>query len=404
MKRIGNYLTTLLFLGFIFTVGIYIQFDEDQKISFNENRSLAQKTPITKETILDGTFVRDYEKYFTDQFPGRYIWIQGYLQWQQLTDQTYYLDYYVHKDNWIYPKPMNYFAGESINTSTQYLGELESFLKEKEIEFYFFFLPARTVVLDAPYPSYIDKGYVRENRDYFMEKVPRDYLRTVDFTKDFREKFTQDELRKLYYQTDHHWNINGAFEGYRLIHHSFKETSDFFDEPDFDDSLFETTCFPQENFLGSYNKQLFSMVDSKDAACIMTPTNFDFNDFEVYAGEIRADLKVPWDKIYSRNINKGNKLVEYSGVFTEDHRELNIINPHKKKDDTKVLFLKDSYANPLTLLLSQHFYQTTFYDIRYNQDRSLYEYLEGKDFDVIAILYNDVTIFPGMYDFHLQQK
>lgn len=68
------------------------------------------------------------------------------------------------------------------------------------------------------------------------------------------------------------------------------------------------------------------------------------------------------------------------------------------------IIFKDSYVNPLTQLMSQHYYQTTFYDIRYNQDRTVYEYIEKHDFDTVAILYNNGTLFSTMYDFDLSEK
>lgn len=404
MKKFSNYLLTLLFLGFLFAIGVYVQISPDKPISFNENRSLAQKPAVSAETVIDGTFTQQYETYFTDQFAGRDVWVQGYLRWQQLTNQTFLSNYYVHEDNWVYPRPLGYFAGPSIDISTQRVQELESYAKENGIEMFFFSLPARVISLEAPYPSYIDEGYEKKNKEYFLEKLPKEHLKTVDLGAAFEKKFSQEELRELYFQTDHHWNIDGAFEGYQVIFDALNGNSELVNEPPLNLENFQKQCYPDENFIGSYNKQLYEMVDTSDEACTITPTSVDFNDFEVYAGEVRADLKVPWRQIYSRDLEKGAAYVEYSGTYTGDHRELNIINPLKKDEGTKVLFLKDSYANPLTMLLSQHFYQTTFYDIRYNQDRTLYEFLEKHDYDMIAFLYNDITIFPGMYDFHLAEK
>lgn len=56
-------------------------------------------------------------------------------------------------------------------------------------------------------------------------------------------------------------------------------------------------------------------------------------------------------QIYGGSLNQNKKIVDYSGVLTGDLRQINIINPNKSKEDTSILFIKDSYANPLTMLI-----------------------------------------------------
>lgn len=405
MKKLGQYLLTALFIGFIITIGMSFWMNPDKAISFNENRSLAQKPVVTTDAIIDGSFTKAYESYFTDQFPERDRWVEGYLDWQQLTNQTFLFDYFVSEDDeWIFPKPMDYFADDNIDRSIAYMHELTDYAQKNEIELFFFSLPERTISLKAPFPFYIKEGYEQANKDYFLDGLPKQGLTVVNMGGLFQNKFSQDELKDLYFQTDHHWNANGAFEGYKIIYDVLNKQSRHFNEPAFRSDIYESQCFPEENFLGSYNKQLYGMVNTTDVPCIITPTTLDYHDLEVYAGPVRDDLKVPYDSIYGRDLNKKLDWLEYAGLFTGDYRELNIINPHKKAADTKVLVLKDSYANPLTLWVSQHFYQTTYYDMRYNTDRTLYEFIEQNDYDTIIFLYNDLTVFSSMYDFHLSEK
>lgn len=403
MKKLGNYLTMVLFLVFIFAIGVQVVLTSDKASSFYENRVLAQKPVITKEAIMDGSFTKGYESYFTDQITGRDTWVKGYMKYQQLTNQTFTFNYYVNKeDQWIYPKPMNYTAFPSIDQSHNNLKELAQYTKERNMELFFFLLPERTIMLDMPYPSYVKEGYEKVNKQYFVENMPQDHLQLINVEESFRKQFNQEQLKSLYYQTDHHWNNIGAFEGYKVIYDALNNYSSHFNEPIFNEKNFENTCYPEEHFLGSYNKQLYADIHSEDLACTITPTNFDYNELEVYLGPIDQQFKIPYNEFYGKDINKGLPLIEYGGVFTGDFKEVNIINPKKEATDSKVLFIKDSYANPLTLLLSQHFYQSTFYDMRYNPDRTLYEFIESNDFDLIIFLYNDLTIFPGMYDFNLE--
>lgn len=403
LRKFGNYLIIILFLVFIFAIGVQVALTPDKASLFYENRALAQKPVITKEAIMDGSFTKGYESYFTDQITGRDSWVKGYLKYQQLTNQTFNFNYYINEeDQWIYPKPVNYTAFSNIDQSHHFLKELGNYTNEHDMELFFFLLPERMIMLDTPFPPYVKEGYEKVNKKYFVENMPQNHLQFINMEESFRKQFNQEQLKTFYYQTDHHWNSAGAFEGYRVIYNALNDNSSYFNEPIFNEKNFENTCFPDESFLGSYNKQLYEVVHSEDLACTITPTNFDYNKLEVYLGPIEQQFKVPYNDFYGKDINKGLDLIEYGGVFTGDFREVNIINPRKKASDSKVLFIKDSYANPLTLLLAQHFYQSTFYDMRYNPDRTLFELIESNDFDLIVFLYNDLTIFPNMYDFHLE--
>lgn len=405
MEKLGNYIITILFICFIFGLGILIQILPDRPASFYENRGLAQKPNMSVESIVDGNFTKEYENYFTDQFVGRDYWMQGYLGWQQMTNQTYFFKYYVSNDDWIYPKPLSYFAQSSIDRSIENMHEITNYAKERQIEIFFFSLPSRTNVLKAPFPSYIAEGYNMMSKSYFIDRLPYDYLTVINMGDIFKAKYTENELKDLYFQTDHHWNVYGAFSGYEIIYNTFNQKSSHFYEPIFNKDSYIEQCYDEENFLGSYNKQLYQLVDpSTDRACIITPIHFDGKDFQIFLGEPQSGEQVKWNEIYGKDLRKNKNIIEYSGLFTGDHREINIINPMKENENTKVLFIKDSYANPLTMWLPQHFYKTTFFDIRYNNDRSLYKYLEENEYDIIAFLYNDETLFSSMYDFHLQEN
>lgn len=403
VKKLGDSFLIVLFLGFIIGVGVLIQVYPDRPASFHENRALAQKPTFNMDAVLSGQYTEQFDGYFTDQFVARDFWIQGYLGWQQLTKQTFFFRYFVAEDEWIYPKPLEYFAQSSMDESIQSLQQFVADMGEHEL--YFFSLPGRANTIERPFPNFVHRGYDELSKDYLLERLPENGITTVKMGDIFKEKFSPSELNELYFQTDHHWNSNGIFEGYRIIHETLQETSDVFQTASFDPANYIEKCYEDEHFLGSYNKQLYRLVDSPvDKVCHILPTDFDYEQLEVYGGEVVPEKKLAWNSLYGKQLNKGVAEVEYSDIYTYDHREINIINPLKEAEQSKVLFVKDSYANPLTLLLAENFYQTTFFDIRYNSERSLYDFIEANDFDMIAFLYNDETIFASMYDFQLNKS
>ena len=49
---------------------------EDRLFSSTENRMLAARPKITKEGLISGKFMEDYEAYVTDQFVARDTWVE----------------------------------------------------------------------------------------------------------------------------------------------------------------------------------------------------------------------------------------------------------------------------------------------------------------------------------------
>lgn len=402
MKRLGQYLLMFLFLGSIIVIGSYIQLSPKKEISYYENRKLAEHPELTMEAVKNGVFMGEYETYITDHFAWKDEWVKGYIQWQHASNQTFIQDYFVSDDLWIYPKPAEVLEYHKLDISINSLRELANYTEANNTKLFYFSLPNRYLILEPPYPSYLKSDIEFLHRDYFLNGLSSiEGLHVVDVGKAFKENFTNDQLKELYYQTDHHWNVDGAFEGYRNIYEALNEQLQNFSEPPFERDHFTKKCYEDRTFLGSYNRQLYELIETDDAVCTSIPNNVDLNLLDIYVGSVAEENKVPWQHVFGSGLHQPSTVVNYAEMFTTDYRELTIVNPAKKAEGTKVLFIKDSYANPMSLWLAQHFYETTIFDIRHNQDRTLYSFLENHDYDLIAFLYNDTTLFPNMYDFHL---
>lgn len=64
-------LMCILFFGALFTLFFISIFDTDKTVSETENRNLATMPEITAQTLFDGSFMTDFEAYYTDTFPFR---------------------------------------------------------------------------------------------------------------------------------------------------------------------------------------------------------------------------------------------------------------------------------------------------------------------------------------------
>ena len=70
-NKILKYLTIFIFLGFIFIFPIINLITPDKIISEMENKILTQMPKISFDKIKNGSFMKSFDEYTSDQFPFR---------------------------------------------------------------------------------------------------------------------------------------------------------------------------------------------------------------------------------------------------------------------------------------------------------------------------------------------
>ncbi|TQS75953.1 hypothetical protein DX933_03770 [Ornithinibacillus gellani] len=400
LNRWGNALLTGLFIVFLFIFGLYMFITADRDVSAIENRELAQKPKLSLDTVKNGTFMDDFNSYVTDQFPGRNRWLKAYIDYQRLTNQTYIYDYYIGDDNWMLAEPEYGIPKERLSQAAQELNAFAANLAKKDVDLYYFSVPHKVSVMQFLLPAYIKPGSYIDRIDYLMEHLDQEQIVTLDLTHDFMARFSEDQIKDMYFKTDHHWNMNGIWEGYQEIMKSLQAHSRFNMQPLKQEDV-QQQCFKQKQFEGSYNKQIYYTVQADDEnLCFMVAADGSFENYEVAVDGKSVDPAT----IYAREFGTSKTSINYSDIFGYNLRELEIINPAKKDVGNKILVIKDSYANPLAYFIAQHYYQTTFYDPRYNQDRTIEEYIEANDFDEVAVIYNSAHLYGSNYHFDTLPK
>ena len=393
------------FLMFIFGFGLYAFISEDRSVSFWENRSLAQKPAFSTEAVVDGSYMSAYETYFTDQFPLRDGWMKAHVVFENVTKQTYINDYYVAADH-ILAKPLAYTADQNLNVSIEQMNRLGDTAKNAGSELYFFYLPSRVIVLEDMYPSFMSKGYTTYSKDYLYNGVTNEHVQKFDLSTEFINNYTLEERKQLFYQTDHHWNEEGAINGYEFIHNTLANTSTTVNGESFNASNYEKVCADQLNFVGSYNLQLYKLIrDHDDLAChyVSKKVNYD-SDYTIYSGNVANNGVVSASGLFGSKMKNTEGDINYAEVFMQDYAEINIVNNQKVQagETSKALIIKDSFANAVNLLVAENFAQTSILDIRYFTEMTIEQYIQTHGFDTIIILYNGETIFNSMYNFNGQ--
>lgn len=71
LKKGTSAVICILFFLALSALLLQSAFDTDKTVSESENRTLAQMPKITWQAITDGSFMQDFESYYTDAFPLR---------------------------------------------------------------------------------------------------------------------------------------------------------------------------------------------------------------------------------------------------------------------------------------------------------------------------------------------
>ncbi|WP_406944959.1 DHHW family protein [Halobacillus sp. SY10] len=396
MKKITNLLVAFGFLSMIFIIAIYVVITPNRETSYIENRSLAAPPPLEKEQFISGGFMGQFENFFTDQFPLRDEWLKAYLHLQSSLGKTFLMGYYVSDNGWITTEPKHSYPKSELSKGAEKVSELYKRLEEKEIDFYYVNTPHKVSNMQFLLPEYIERGAYDQVRNHFLSSLDED-IPKLDMIEQFNKTYTEAEMKNLFFKTDHHWNAKGAFKGYQMIVNWLAEQQN--EEPARPDALqvesYEEKCLPDKDFVGSFNRQLYLTIDTVENKCAYTPKDQQYNDYVV---EINGKKSAVED-VYGRAFHREEEEVYYSTLHTRDYREMKITNPDLEKDGERILIIKDSYANALSFLLAQQFYETTYYDPRHNRDRSLLNYIDQHDFDLVVMMYNDPSSDGAIYEY-----
>ncbi|MBM7609087.1 hypothetical protein JOD29_002353 [Lysinibacillus composti] len=380
--KILNFLLPIAFIAVLVT-GLVLHFTTvDREISEMENRSLQQGDfEPTFKNVISGEYVKKVESYITDQFPYRDDWMKTYVKSQVALGETFIKDsYFVDAESgWIVTKAVEPVEEESITAfANDFVGFKEG-LAAKDIPMAFFTFPAKATYIREPSPDFmpVDGGIESNNR---LHKVLTE--KGIDNAKIMDSIPKGVDVHNMYFKTDHHWKMFGAYQGYLALMENINERIGENIEPiPYDET--NNVCLPNA-FSGSWNKVLYMTVKSDDQVCYNNPESFE-TQFQVYKGDVIAGKEpLSFSDIYGQAKKVDDtELVSYASGYSADYAMLNILN--KDYDSDKhIVVVKDSYFNAIQFHVASHFKQLTVLDLRY---------LKGNPTDIIAKLNPDYVFF-----------
>lgn len=329
---------SLLFGGMLWGIG-----KEDRAYSDTENRYLAARPEFSWDALFNGSFTQDYEKYITDQFPGREDLVGLKTHMERILGKIETKGVWLAAEGYlIVNDPAEDFEGVQAEKNIRSL--------EKAIQYYSEELGEDHVrVLLVPTAGQI-----------LVEKLPRygirydqsEYLARVQAVcgsayVDLEQVLSAHAEEYIFYRTDHHWTTLGAFYAYQVWAASLGS------EPAADPALRVVS----EDFLGTTWSKLHALGQPDVISVYDTTQSVILTHNQAEQTEGFYD----WEALQKRDqyavfLGGNEGLLEITGkdAAGED-----------AATDSVLLVVKDSFANCFLPYAANHYDRIVVADLRY---------------------------------------
>lgn len=353
MKKFISIIVSVIIVVLFFIFCVFPKVD----FSVNENRYLEKVPTLRIDEISSGKYMQKVESYVEDHFPFRENFLNLKTNILKLVGVNKHGDVYYGTDGYLlqeYNEPVN--DEKIVNIVNRFVSSFD------DVDFKFMLVPTSVFV----------NGYkLPKNNIVYSQDVVIDYYRdTLNFDFiDVSDELLNNKNEYLYYKTDHHWTIYGAY--YAYLEYCREENIDYID-------------FRFEKVSDDFQGTLYSKVidDSLDKDSIYRVV--DGNEYEVYYN----DKDLVSNSMYSEEyLNKKDK---YS-YFLDNNHDLITIENKNIDNNLEILVIKDSYANCFIPFLANHYKKIHVIDPRYYR-LSVSEYINDNNIDEVLFLYNVLTI------------
>ena len=332
--------------------------------SENENRYLEQYPSLALPDVLSGEFKEQFEDAFSDQFLGRDIWMMGATAVERLMGFQELNNVYFGKDGYLLAKTVQ----EDIDQK-QYLKNL------RYVEYFGSCQPDKVSLLLAPSPGTIMRNKLPHGAPYYnaaaMYREADTILKRAKNINSCPELKEYAKQNQVYYKTDHHWTLLGAYAAY----------SAYSDANEFEKHTYGYFAANKisEDFRGTmYSKVIAPNVEPEImyAAGNVPPAEV------VFDGQGKSGIY---------DVEKLTQKDKYSYFFGGNYGEVKITMHNESSK--KLLVIKDSYANSFVPFLLDDYHEVTMIDLRYYRS-SIQKLLKENDYAQILVLY-EMSNFAG---------
>lgn len=347
-----------MFLCLLLAGGSFVLCFPQKEYSENENRYLAKLPVISAEEVLNGQVQEKLEDAMCDQFIWRDGWLSFATYMESLLGRSCINQVYLGKDSYFFEKVLDSDLSQKKYETN--LKMIQTFAQQKNIDCTVLLVPSPGTVLQDKLPN----GAVMYDSSS-LEKLGEQYFSSqwLNITEDLQ---TVSKKEQVYFRTDHHWTLRGAYEAYRgYTEHSGGSVSSY-------ESFLPEAV--NEKFLGTIYSKLLPKSVKEDTIYVAKrlPDNITVS----CDGEKIEDI-YQWDKLDTKD--------KYAVFFGGNYGIVEIENPDAKNQETLFVF-KDSFANSMIPFLIGDYQKIVMIDLRY-YTQSVGQLIEQYDKKSMLVLY-----------------
>lgn len=355
-------MTVALFALVLLVFAVVDMAESDRLFSQTENRILAQRPKWSLESVLDGSYEREYENYATDQFVSRDTWVMLKTRMDILLQKKVIKGVYLAADGYLIEQhlPQEY-DGELTDKRLDQLRQLT----ERYPQSLVMLAPTADNILTEKLPSHA----VSYDQSRLMERVEGQI--GEEHVIDLFPTLLEHREEYIYYRTDHHWTTLGAY--YAYLEWARKVG---YPPRDYDPQDLETVS---DSFLGTLHSRINLPMEP--------------DDIQIFPRTNRRSVKITYDFDRETSSYYEPSYLEDKnqyGYFLDDNHAFVEIETAYYADGKELFIIKDSYANSLIPILAPHYEKIYVLDLRYYNGSlfSLMDQYVTDDRVSVLVMYN----------------
>lgn len=362
---------SIFFVCLLGGISLWNLMTPDREFSESENRYLKTFPKVTVKALFSGNFLENFDTYTTDQFPMRDSWVTVKTLSQLALLKQDNGRVYFGSDNRLYgvPDPANPLQEEE--NCRAVASFLSAIRKECPVAgLSVMLVPTASTILPDGLPAFApvaDEAALLERMNAALQDT--DDIRFVDPTAAL---LAAKDAHNLYYRTDHHWTIWGAYAAYQ----EWATQMGITPQP--------VEAYQVKTVADDFAGTLFSKAGlswyPKDIMEAFLPTGED-------ACTISTDGGKTWKAgLYNEDALSTRDKYTY---FLYGNYPVTEIRTQADGGKT-LLVVKDSYAHSFVPFLTGHYERILMVDPRYFKE-DLRQWTLQQHVDDVLVLYNAAT-------------
>ncbi len=354
MKKFKNIAISVILLVFVLALSIFAWIKPADDISVSERRELAKFPDLSFNTLVSGSFMKNFENYTLDQFPLREFFRTIKAQSELGIFNKRSNNSIIEKEGYItkIEYPLNEDSIENAGKKFKFV--YDKYLKDTNANVYFSIIPDKNYYLIGE-----DKNYLSLDYEKLVTSITEktSYMKYIDI-------FSELSIDS-FYKTDSHWRqekilpvakkIAGEM-GVRL-NSTYKE--DYF----------------EKSVQGVYYGQYAIKNVSEDVLVTLYNEHTDKARVTDYQNQ---------REIFVYDMSKG-KSRDFYEAFLGGPLSLVTIENENATTEKELVMFRDSYGSSLAPLFIEGYKKITLVDIRYMHPNMIEQFIEFNNQDVLFI-------------------